>query len=480
MATVDKIKFGKMQIFLIVSITFGLLVVLFFKLYPNTYAVFLTVAIMAPFMMLIVGSGKRFLLATLTMCLPITVDITIGDTGHIGGTSGYVISAFDIVLAGLYLFWLSEMIWKKNISINFFPHISIPALFLIGTATLSMAFAPYPYLSMFEIIEVIKMYLCFLYLANNIKSKSDVQFVIAFLLSGLLFEGLLGFAQHHYGEPFWPRALGGPWSIVGSRVTGTWESFNDFAWYLPFIIPIALSMCFSEIKLIYKFLCGFTFFLSSGSLVWSDSRGGWISFLIAALFVIISVFSKIKGKTDLIKTFATIMAIIILLSPLYPKLSAKFYVRLTADDRGSAESRLPQYKVAWNIIKNNPLVGIGINNYTELMSDYDITEEGLESITHQAVHNIFLQIIAEMGIFGIAIFIWFIAAIFIEGIEYIISNRGSMVYAVIGMVAGIMAFLVHGLVDTASIGSKMYMFVWFFAGIICAIKKIKPVATFFP
>jgi hypothetical protein len=47
------------------------------------------------------------------------------------------------------------------------------------------------------------------------------------------------------------------------------------------------------------------------------------------------------------------------------------------------------------------------------------------------------------------------------------------VYAVIGMVAGIMAFLIHGLFDTASIGSKMFLFIWFFSGIIFAARKIE-------
>ena len=47
-----------------------------------------------------------------------------------------------------------------------------------------------------------------------------------------------------------------------------------------------------------------------------------------------------------------------------------------------------------------------------------------------------------------------------------------MVYVVIGMLAGILAFLVHGLFDAESIGGKLYLFIWVFAGIIFAIEKI--------
>jgi len=297
--------------------------------------------------------------------------------------------------------------------------------------------------------------------------------VVTFLILGLLFEGILGFAQHRYSEPFWPSALGGPhW--IDDRISGTWVSPNDFAWYLTFILPIALGLLFSGIRPIYKLMCGITFFLSSGALMWSNSRGGWISLGISVLLVILFVFNKIKGKKGLIKTFTWIVFVLILISPLFPRLSDKLFVRFSGSDRGSAESRLPQFEVAYSIIRSNPMVGIGVNNYTEVMHDYDITDEGLESITPHAVHNIFLLIAAEIGILGIAVFIWFITTIFVEGMA--VSDRGFMVYTVIGMLAGIIAFLVHGMVDTATIGNKLYMFVWFFAGIIFAGRKINRAA----
>ena len=475
-AAVERRKIGMPLFILLGGITVGFLVTGFFMFFKNTYATFLVCGLLAPLMIVIYGNAKRFLLAILTILLPITVDIVLNDTGHISGASGYILSAFDIILAALYLLWMIEIFGKKSGKINFFPQISIPAFFLIGTAALSMVFSRYPKLGMFEIMEIIKMYFCFLYLANNIKSESEVKFVVFFLLVGLLLEGFLGFLQHRYGDPFWPTALGGPKRIDGSRVSGSWRSFNDFSWYLGFVLPIALSVLFSEIKYVYKLLCGYTFLLGGGSLMWSNSRGGWISFAMAGIFVSICVFGKIKGKAGLIKTSAWIMAVAIFLCPLYPRLSAKFYGRLGGDDRGAAESRLPQIEVAYNMIEYKPLIGVGINNYTKVMYDYDDTEEGLQSYTPHAVHNIFFHICAEIGIPGFIVFLWFISVILIEGVKYIVLNKGFMAYAIIGMIGGVIAFLVHGLVDTASLGNKMFMFVWFFAGMIFAVKRIKPEA----
>jgi O-antigen ligase len=479
MGVLERYNISRPQVILVAGILFGFLMIMFFRFLKSTYATFLTFGMMIPFVIMIVGNAKRFLWAILIMCLPITVDITLGSAEyieHMSGTSGYLLSLFEIVLAGLYIIWFTEIIRRKDMSIDFFPRMTIPALFLIGIAALSMVFARFPSLSGFEIIEVLKMYFCFLYLANNIKSESDIRFVVTFLILGLFFEGILGFAQHRYSEPFWPKALGGP-GWIGDRISGTWVSPNDFAWCLTFILPIALSILFSGIKPFYKLLCGLTFFLSSASLMWSNSRGGWISLGIGVLFGSLFVFNKIKGKKGLIKTFIWIVFVLILISPLFPRLSNKFVARFGGSDRGSAQSRLPQYNVAYSIIRSNPIIGVGVNNYTEVMHDYDITtDEGLESITPNAVHNIFLHIAAEMGILGIVTFIWFITTIFVEGMASI-SKGGFMAYTVIGMLAGIMAFLVHGMVDTASLGSKLYMFVWFFAGIIFAVRKINPVAN---
>jgi O-antigen ligase len=209
--------------------------------------------------------------------------------------------------------------------------------------------------------------------------------------------------------------------------------------------------------------------VASGSLMWTNSRAGWLSLATTIIFAGFLIFCKIREKKALFNIFFTVVLILILIFPLYPRLYSKIYDRFTGFDRGSAKSRFTQFEVAFNIIQTNPILGIGINNYSESMGKYDDTEEGLATITEYPVHNIFLHIAAEIGIIGLMIFLWFLASIFFKGVIYVLANQGVLVNAVIGMLAGIFAFLIHGLFDTASIGSKMFVFVWFFAGIIYAI-----------
>ena len=453
------------------GISCGFITLLFFFNLPATFATFAALAMVAPLVVVLSGDSRRVLWALLIVCLPISVDISIGFTEHLGGTPGLMLSLYDVILAALYMLWIVELFHNKKRKIRFFPIISVPAFSLILYACLTMIPAAYPSLSIYEIIEIVKMYLTFFYLANNVRTKGDVQFIVSIFILLLFFEGFLGFGQHRYDRPFFPRALGGP-AWVDSRVKGTWLSYNDFAWYLTCFLPIAMSMTFSQIKPFYKLICLVAVAVASASLLWTNSRAGWISFAVAVIIVGFLVFCKIKAKKTFINTVLSILCLSILVFPLTPRFYSKVYSRFTGPDRGSAASRFSQFEVAYDIIKAHPFLGVGINNYSEVMWQYDNTEEGLEQITRYPVHNIFLHITAEMGIFGLALVLWLLAMILYASVNYITRKEGFIVYAVIGMVAGILAFLIHGLFDTASIGSKMFLFIWFFTGIIFAAKEI--------
>ena len=477
----ERYKIGWPVLVILGGIICGLFI-LFLTFLPTKWGVLGAIGMMVPFIAVLTGDVKRFFLAILVFALPIQLDVTIRHSGHLGGAAGFIISLFDITLAILYVLWISELVRNKR-KINFFPSISLPFFLLIGIATLSMVNASSPKLSLFEIVQMLKMYLGFLYIANNLKSRKEIQFVVAFLLLGLFLESVLGLAQYKFDRPFVPSILGGPEKLgyirLGeplSRISGTWASYNDFAWYLTFMMPISMSLLFSGIRRIYKSLCGLTLVVGIGALICTLSRAGWSSFVIAALIVLLLNFSKTKGKTGLNNFTASIAAILITVSivvTVNPQFLNIVNRRTFGDDYDAARSRIPQMQVALNIIKTNPLLGVGINNYTEVMHDYDTTDIKLTSITRHQVHNIFLQIAAEMGIMGLAIFIWLVLMVYKEGLSYIKSSEGTMPGIVVGIIAGTTAFLIHGLVDAASLGNHLFLIFWFFTGIIVASRKIE-------
>jgi O-antigen ligase len=80
--------------------------------------------------------------------------------------------------------------------------------------------------------------------------------------------------------------------------------------------------------------------------------------------------------------------------------------RFTHDDYKSAASRMPLNKAAWSIVKQRPVVGIGLNNFSEVFKKYDTTGHSrIFKGYKQVVHNLYLWIWAEVGTLGLVAFL---------------------------------------------------------------------------
>ena len=68
--------------------------------------------------------------------------------------------------------------------------------------------------------------------------------------------------------------------------------------------------------------------------------------------------------------------------------SAPIAARLSQDDQGSALSRVPLMKLAFNMIQEHPFIGIGANNFSIVLPKY-LTSELRGEWLH-IVHNQYL------------------------------------------------------------------------------------------
>lgn len=81
----------------------------------------------------------------------------------------------------------------------------------------------------------------------------------------------------------------------------------------------------------------------------------------------------------------------------------------------STEQRLSYFGEAWQLIKKQPIFGVGIGNYT--LAVHNEINANLKSWDYQPVHNIFLLILAELGIIGfvfVSSFLCFFVSLFLR------------------------------------------------------------------
>lgn len=350
---------------------------------------------------------EKVLFVLLLLAIPLNLDINfLFVEKHHAGMSGISIGLIDFFLILLFIFWIARICLIRGKEIDLYPRITIPLVALIIVASLSAIKAKDPMFSLFEIILLIKGLLIFLYLINKLKTESELKLVLMCLTAGIFIQSIFGLLQHFSGSPLGLGILGESTVFVKqelkttviSRIGGTIGYTNDYAKYLSFFLPIILSSLFCPMRRIARTFYFLTLTTLTLATLFTLSRVAWIG-IVFSTFVVFILQRRIKTIKILYPALGLLLIGLFAISQ-----NALILQRFTSDDIGSAQSRLTTSKVAFKMIADYPLLGIGANNYQLLLPEYGDSRNP-ETFT-MAVHNMYLLHIAEIGILGFGIFLW--------------------------------------------------------------------------
>jgi len=169
--------------------------------------------------------------------------------------------------------------------------------------------------------------------------------------------------------------------------------------------------CFASLATTFNVFLFFCFIVLLTALFFTFSRGAWAGLIIGllAIFFILLWRKDGAGQKKLLEITGIGAIIILILFNLYGDL---VLTRLSKDTRLEIKSnmeRIESYKYAKEIIKKHWLFGVGIGNYTLALKDEIKSDQ--PSYFYQPVHNTFLLIWSEAGIFGLIGFIGLICLI---------------------------------------------------------------------
>lgn len=258
-------------------------------------------------------------------------------------------------------------------------------------------------------------------------SKEALPNISFLLISILFFQSLLGglqfLFQRNLGILLESSNLAYPFGLATVeerslfRISGTFGHANMFAVVIITLLPFLF---------IYNnYLIDFIKIIAAVILVFTYSRSAWmIGF---PLFILLS-FKNIKNffyttlKHKFIIKLASIILIVLLL---FPILLIRFNTTYQAfDEYGSFGVRVKIYQEAFNLIKQNPLFGVGINRFQQVASENPITD--IFQVTKYSagtrVHNLFLELATEIGIIGLLIFLIFIYTV----MKYYLNNKANI------------------------------------------------------
>ena len=229
------------------------------------------------------------------------------------------------------------------------------------------------------------------------------------------------------------RYILGILEIKSYRIFPGYEAAFALALILPFINRISKS------QMILILICII-------SALFSLSRGAWIA---TVLILINSI--KLYDKSTKIILIAVLIFTLLLsfaVEPLKSYIFMKLSTILSSDDASNIE-RAQLLGLAWKAFLSSPLFGIGALNLYDFMLRHGFEGIIIEELEVISVHNTFLQIAAEEGLFGLFAFILMILCNFIllfkspihrkEQYFYIIGLRNFFIVMLVNFILGYIA-----------------------------------------
>ncbi|MBE9399152.1 O-antigen ligase family protein [Pontibacterium sp. N1Y112] len=421
---------------------------------------------------------KQLMLMLAAFLMPILYDINFyyqEDPPFYVHANGFGVAITDVLFAMLIIAWAAETVVGKR---SHHPPAPVPTnwkfamigLFLINF--LSAVTTPEPFFAFSMLWQQVKVYFIFVYLIKNVNSFDTVKRLGYVFVAVLATQAVIVFEQKLVGAIFTDSLLGQrtTWQNTGGplRVSGTLGQPNALAMFMNQLMLIGIFLGLSEKNTLRKLaILGFVAFAAMAE-IFTASRGGWAGLAIA--FVVCMVLWRMRRGNGLIASISLVALVgSVLFSALFLG-SGDFRARLTQDDKGTAEVRIPLMEVAENLVAANPLTGVGLNHYTYYMAQYDRTFDAITANFDAPVHNTFMLIAGEIGIPGAMFAIAMILFTLYRSFMLFFRSDGTISAIALGIFGGVLSWVIHNTVDPTSIYSE-YPF-WILSGLCIAMDRI--------
>jgi O-antigen ligase len=117
---------------------------------------------------------------------------------------------------------------------------------------------------------------------------------------------------------------------------------------------------------------------------------------------------------------------------------------------GTTFFRIQLWQSSVAMIRDHPLLGVGLDNFLYHYRSYYVLPTAWEEFNLSHPHNLVLDFWLRLGLLGVGILVWLLVAFFRRGWQaYRGLPEGRERLLVLGLLAGMVNFVAHGLVDNA-------------------------------
>lgn len=333
-----------------------------------------------------------------------------------------LLEVFIYIAVLIFIIQNHRGLWTR--AVNTFKPIFWPMLLIIVGLTVGTIVSPDLRLSLgiFKGWFVDPLILYFL-VANTIEWKKVEHYVLALLLSTVPMSLLA----------LW-QTIAGDFITVDGRASAWFVSANYLSMYVVPILFLGLAVVGSHNRSYTTTVLG-VWVLGVAALYVSFSYGGWLA-LLGGLAVLFAVYFSRYWRVWI---WAVLVPVVAFVSQLG---NERFMKMLDISERSSASVRLQVWQTGLLMAKEHWLTGIGLGQFRDQYLSYAsrlFNPPWELAILH--AHNLFLQFIINLGVIGLAGFVWLVVRFF----SWFKHNPTLMSIA---LITAMSAILVHGLIDT--------------------------------
>jgi putative inorganic carbon (hco3(-)) transporter len=401
----------------------------------------------------------RFYLYFFVFILPVFIALYFTELpsdmpSHPGLINYPAIYAHDIPFWALVVLLMLNVLMKRQSKI-YFPKLLIPLVLYLIPAFLSTFDAKVPSLGYFELMRTLKMIAVVVLIANVITKRKHLFICLAIIFGGIIIQDVISVFQF-----FFPDAAVEVMDSVGvypniinaipddpesaARVCGTTGYCNALAGYFELTLPIFIAiLLFAPVRLWVRFAIVTLIVLTVPIFYLTYSRGGFLGVAVSLtvlLFMLISRLSK-----HLRNLFLIMMILLIFASVVVYALNIVSSQR--AEETGGLftdKVRVALVNTAVAMIKDKPILGIGLNNFPERLNQYD--NSGIQYELPYPVHNTYLLAAAETGIIAALLLMWFFWRSLQTAFRATKVKDATLRAIAIGILAGFCGWLTHNIV----------------------------------
>lgn len=382
-------------------------------------------------------------------------------------TSTFSKAATDSLVTAAILFWLIRKIigkiskTEKNSLILNTP-LNTPILIYTIACILSIFNSTNIQTSLVSFFgKILENILLFFVVVDTLNTKKRINFAIFTLLISLTALIMDCGFQYFTGKDLFRHFA----MNDDNRLKASFSNSNDLAGWLILTVPVFIFLAFFKnwAKPIIKKLLIILIFLVMACLILTHSRAALI-----AIFFSCFIFSlSLKKKAIVLLIFPLITLLILAFSPLNSTFSFNF---LKGRGAVSVNSRIDLWKKAVKMIADYPILGAGPGTYVSLIDRY--SNDPIPNTSYP--HNSFLHMATEIGLLGLAAYLWILFKLFKTIFKQSKANiANDQKYILLGLSAGLMAFLIQSFFDTNLFSLQLVITFWLLVGIVQSILRVE-------